>query len=121
MKTTPQPKLSASDRAWNASVDKILSDPALEEARAKARERERIAAIGVDPNRITDKRRKLLEFVRDEGAVTAKDVARSVFGNVRLVRAAAAQIAALTTLGLLTPLRTSEFKLSPLGKQVLGA
>ena len=103
----------------DASIRKVLENEDLEAVRVKARQRERIQALGVDPNRVTSNRRQVLEFVCDEGTVDSKDVARKFYGG-RNVRTAHAQLSALTNLGLIVPIRTAEFKVSVLGKKVLG-
>lgn len=105
--------------AWTESVRKALADEALEECRQRAREKERIQALGVDPNRLTPQRRAIIAYVKDEGAVTAKDVASKICK--RNVRTASKHLHALEGLGVLKPIRFAEFVLSPLGAKIATA
>lgn len=62
---------------------------------------------------LTPQRIAILTMVRYEGAVSASDVARDV--THRNKRTAYAQLKALHKLGLIEPIRTSEYRLSTAG------
>lgn len=65
--------------------------------------------------RLTDTRVAILKLVQQEGAVSASDVARDLIRG-RNQRTAKAQLAALHKLGLITPIRSCEYKLSDAGQ-----
>lgn len=64
---------------------------------------------------LTDTRRQILELAQSEGAISASDVARNIIRG-RNQRAAAKALRDLHALGLLTPIRTCEYRLSDAGQ-----
>lgn len=65
--------------------------------------------------RLTPIRASILELTQSAGAVSASDVAREVIRG-RNKRTAQAQLSALHRLGLLTPIRVCEYRLSDAGQ-----
>ena len=64
---------------------------------------------------LTDTRRQILELAQFEGAISASDVALNILRG-RNQRAATTALKVLHALGLLTPIRTCEYKLSDAGQ-----
>jgi hypothetical protein len=67
---------------------------------------------------LTDTRRQILELAQSKGAISASDVALNIIRG-RNLRAATKALKDLHALGLLMPIRTCEYRLSPAGQERL--
>lgn len=64
---------------------------------------------------LTDTQRQILELAQSEGVISASDVALNIIRG-RNQRAATKALKDLHALGLLTPIRTCEYRLSDAGQ-----